>query len=65
MTKAFVPKGLGTDKKSGEPFEYGGVEITLHDCEVCQGVYADIEQHGGTTFHKIALLGQVPSGSRL
>lgn len=51
-----VPRGLGTDKKSGEAFEYGGFPVELHSCEVCQGVYVDLEQHAGTAFHKRHLL---------
>lgn len=53
---AMVPKGLMTDIRSGEAFEYGGYPAQLHDCEICHGVFSNIEQHAGTTFHKRFLL---------
>lgn len=56
MVKAFVPKAVGTDAKTGRAFEYGGYEVELHTCEGCGNLYVELEQHAGTTGHKASAL---------
>jgi hypothetical protein len=56
MVNAHVPAHVGTDKKTGDAFEYGGYDVQLSDCEVCGGVYADMSQHAETGRHKAAKL---------
>jgi len=50
----FVPQGNGTDKKTGDNFQYGGYKVVLEKCSVCQGVYVNGEQHVQTVFHKMS-----------
>ncbi len=49
-----VPAGDGTDKKTGDNFQYGDYPVTLEKCSVCAGVYANLEQHVQTVFHKMS-----------
>ncbi len=49
-----VPAGDGMDKKTGDNFQYGDYPVTLEECSVCAGVYANLEQHVQTVFHKMS-----------
>ena len=51
-----VPRATGTDRKTGDTYEYGGFDVQLTDCPSCGGVYADMSQHAETTRHKAAKL---------
>jgi hypothetical protein len=56
MVNAHVPAHVGTDKKTGDTFEYGDYDVQLADCPTCGGVYADMSQHAETPRHKAARL---------
>jgi len=56
MATAHVPAHVGTDRKTGDQFEYGDYDVQLADCPVCGGVYADMGQHAETPRHKAAKL---------